>query len=142
MKIRYAKAHMRVAHIYAELSHCKRKQVGCVIVKDDRIISIGFNGTPSGWDNCCETNENVTKKETLHAEANALMKLARNHESGEGAVAFITCSPCIDCAKLIAQTGISEVFYAEEYRGTEGLDFLDKCNLKVTKMEDIDNSSA
>jgi dCMP deaminase len=134
MKTRYAEAHMRVAHIYAELSYCKRKQVGCVIIKDDRIISIGFNGTPSGWDNCCEDNDNVTKKETLHAEANALTKLARTHESGEGAVAFITCAPCIDCAKLIAQSGISEVFYAEEYRGTEGLDFLKKYGIIINKM--------
>ena len=134
MKTRYANAHMRAAHIYAELSYCKRKQVGSVIVKDDRIISIGFNGTPPKWKNECE-RDGKTIPQVYHAEANAIAKLARTHESGEGSVAFITCAPCIDCAKLIAQTGISEVFYAEEYRGTEGLDFLSKCGIPTIKME-------
>jgi len=133
MKTRYANAHMRAAHIYAELSYCKRKQVGCVIVKDDRIISIGFNGTPPNWKNKCE-EDGKTIPQVYHAEANALAKLARSHEAGEDAIAFITCAPCLDCAKLIAQTGISEVFYAEEYKGTEGLDFLEQCGIKNTQL--------
>jgi len=133
MKKRYAAAHMKVAHIYAKLSYCERKKVGCVIVKDDRIISIGFNGTPPSWDNTCEV-DGKTIPQTYHAEANAIAKLARSHESGEDAYAFITCAPCLDCAKLLAQTKIKQVFYGEEYRGKEGLKFLEECGIMITQM--------
>lgn len=134
MKKKFVQAHMKVAFIYANLSYCERKQVGCVIVKNDRIISIGFNGTPPGWDNYCETEEGLTKPEVFHAEANAVAKLARCNESGEDALCFVTCAPCLHCAKLLVQTGISKVFYSEEYRGTEGLDFLTSCNIDVEKV--------
>jgi dCMP deaminase len=126
MKEKYIDTYMKVAHLFAEHSSAKRKKVGAVIVKDDRIISIGYNGMPAGWDNNCEI-DGVTKPEVLHAESNAIAKLARSTESGEGATMFITCSPCIECAKLIYQSGIKEVFYDEEYRSDEGVKFLNKC---------------
>ena len=128
MKYKYKKAHMAAAEVYAELSYAKRKKVGCVIVRDDRIISIGYNGTPSGWDNECEHTTLwkdgkqlsspilVTKPEVLHAETNAIAKLASSTESGEGAILFLSSfSPCMDCAKLIYQSGIKEVYYKENY---------------------------
>jgi dCMP deaminase len=129
---------MRAAHIYAELSSAKRLKVGALVVKDDRIISIGYNGMPSGWANECEyTQEDGTlksKPEVLHAEMNALMKLARSNESGLDASIFITHSPCMDCAKGIYQSGIKEVYYANEYRNTAGIDFLQKCGVLVEKI--------
>lgn len=131
MKQRYALAHMKVAHIYAGLSYCSRRKVGCVIVKDDRIISIGFNGTPPGWPNICEDENNQTLPEVYHAETNAIAKLAKSGESGQGASMFVTTVPCLDCAKLIAQSGITEVYYSEDYRKVDGLDFLKKCGLQV-----------
>lgn len=131
MKARYALAHMKVAHIYAGLSYCSRRKVGCVIVKDDRIISIGFNGTPPGWPNICEDDNNQTLPEVYHAETNAIAKLAKSGESGQGASMFVTTVPCLDCAKLIAQSGIREVYYSEDYRKVDGLDFLKKCGLQV-----------
>jgi dCMP deaminase len=134
MKNKYANAHMRTAYNYAELSYCKRKQVGCIIVKDDRIISIGYNGSPPGWTNQCENEKGLTKPEIYHAEANAIAKLARSHESGDSASVFVTCAPCIDCAKLLAQTGVKEVYFAEHYKGTCGLDFLNKCGIKTIEM--------
>lgn len=121
---------MKSAFNYAECSTAVRLQVGCVIVKDDRIISIGYNGMPSGWDNVCE-HEGKTKPEVLHAESNAIAKLARSPESGEGATAFITHAPCLDCAKLLYQAGICEVNYCHSYRLTDGIDFLKQCNIKV-----------
>lgn len=124
---------MYVAKRFAELSQCERLKVGAIVVKDDRIISIGYNGTPTGWDNCCEC-DGKTKPEVLHAEANALTKLARSTESGEGATFFVTHSPCIDCAKLIAQSGISEVYYDKVYRCDAGLEFLQKCEIPVIKL--------
>ena len=136
MKEKYIDTYMKVAHLFAEHSSAKRKKVGAVIVKDDRIISIGYNGMPSGWDNRCEDLIDVdacgaqalrTKPEVLHAESNAIAKLAKSTESGEGATMFITCAPCIECAKLIYQSGIKEVFYDEEYRSDEGVKFLNKC---------------
>ena len=139
---------MKSAFNYAECSTAARLQVGCVIVKDDRIISIGYNGMPSGWVNCCEeccdgggsVGEGCyhdhctgpkTKPEVLHAESNAIAKLARSPESGEGATAFITHAPCLDCAKLLYQAGICEVNYCHSYRLTDGIDFLKQCNIKV-----------
>jgi dCMP deaminase len=139
MKQKFVDAHMNVAEQYASLSSAKNLKVGCVIVKDNRIISIGYNGTPAGWDNECEVqfvddfgNEvRKTKPEVLHAELNAIAKLARSSESGEGASMFITHSPCIECAKMIYATGIKEVFYRHSYREGAGIDFLDFCNIPV-----------
>jgi len=139
MKPKYQKAHMRAAHIYGELSHARRLKVGALIVKDDRIISIGYNGMPSGWDNNCELeNEDgslKTKPEVLHAETNALAKLARSTESGDSADLFVTHSPCLDCAKLIFQSGIKRVFYANAYRDNAGLDFLQASGVEVQKID-------
>jgi dCMP deaminase len=126
MKEKYLGTYMKVAQLFAEHSSAKRKKVGAVIVKDDRIISIGYNGMPAGWDNECEQivetvddkdihwYNTKTKPEVLHAESNAIAKLAKSTESGKGATMFVTCAPCLDCAKLIYQSGITEVYYAEE----------------------------
>ena len=135
MKQKHKVAHMRSAFNYAACSTAKRLQVGCVLVKDNRIISIGYNGMPSGWTNDCETKENVTKPEVLHAETNAIAKLARCSESGEGATAFVTHQPCMDCAKLLYQSGIDEVYFCEPYRLKEGVDFLKKCKITVEQMK-------
>jgi dCMP deaminase len=125
------------------LSTAKRKQVGAVVVKDDRIISIGYNGMPSGWDNNCEDEISYpdahgvtlkTKPEVLHAEMNSLSKLAKSTESGDGASMFITCAPCIECAKMIFQSGIKEVFYGEDYRDDVGILFLNKCGITVKQI--------
>ena len=140
MKQKFVDAYMEVAKIFANLSTAKRLQVGAIVVKDDRIISIGYNGMPSGWDNCCEdvvrqdeVGHSVlkSKPEVLHAEANALMKLASSNESGKGATLFCTHAPCIDCAKLIYQSGITTVYYEIEYRSTQGIEFLTKSNVEV-----------
>lgn len=142
MKQKFIDAYMDTAKRFAELSHCNRLKVGAIVVKEDRIISIGYNGTPTGWDNCCEDvvrqdemghSVYKTKPEVLHAEANALTKLAKSTESGEGATLFVTHSPCIDCAKLIAQSGIREVYYDKVYRCDDGLEFLQKCGISVIK---------
>lgn len=130
MKRKYVEAYMDTAKRFAELSHCERLKVGAIVVKDDRIISIGYNGMPTGWDNCCE-EDGKTKDEVLHAEANALTKLAKSTESGDGAVLFCTHSPCIDCAKLIAQSGITDVYYEQDYRSKDGLIFLTKSGLLI-----------
>lgn len=127
-------AHMKSALNYADLSYCTRLKVGCLVVKDDRIISIGFNGTPKGWDNVCEDENNNSHPYVLHAELNAIAKLAKSNESGEGSSVFVTHSPCYDCAKLLAQIGVKEVFYTEEYRTTDGIDFLKKCGITVEKL--------
>ena len=124
---------MEVAKTFANLSTATRLQVGAIVVKDDRIISIGYNGMPSGWDNCCE-HEGKTKPEVLHAESNAIAKLAKSNESGDSATLFCTHSPCIDCAKLIYQSGISTVYYKDNYRSNDGIEFLEKSNIKVTKV--------
>lgn len=145
IKEKYLGAYMKTARIFAELSSAKRKHVGAVIVKDDRIISIGYNGMPTGWDNDCEelvyriAQEPIlkTKPEVLHAESNAIAKLAKSTESGDGASMFVTCAPCIDCAKMIFQSGIKEVFYGEEYRDDEGIRFLNKCKITVRQINDI-----
>jgi len=140
MKQKFIDAYMDVAKRFAQLSSAKRLQVGAIIVKDNRIISIGYNGMPSGWDNCCEEWDGEdewsntiykTKKEVLHAETNAIAKLAKSGESGLGATLFVTHAPCIDCAKLIYQSGITTVYYAEEYRSTQGLHFLSKSDIEV-----------
>jgi dCMP deaminase len=124
---------MQAAHIYAKCSTAVRLNVGALIVKDDRIISIGYNGMPSGWDNVCEHN-NKSRPEVLHAESNAIAKLARSSESGEDSAIFITHSPCLDCAKMIYQSGITQVYYGQEYRSKDGVDFLKKCNVTVEQL--------
>jgi dCMP deaminase len=127
---------MQVAQVYANLSSATRLKVGCIIVKENRIISIGYNGMPSGWDNTCEV-ENVTKPEVLHAETNAIAKVARSNENCVGATLFVTTAPCLDCAKLIYQSGISRVVWKNPHlRTDEGLKFLEKCEMKVEKIED------
>ena len=134
---------MQTAETFAELSHARRLHVGAIVVKDDRIISIGYNGMPAGWDNDCEdviqhsddTTSLKTKPEVLHAETNAIAKLARSNESGLGADIFITHAPCLDCAKLIYQSGISRVYYGENYRSNEGIEFLNASGITVNKIE-------
>ena len=125
------------AHRAAELSHARRLHVGAVIVKDDTVISYGYNGMPAGWDNDCEdvTEDGSlrTKPEVLHAESNAIAKLARGHNSGLGASLFVTHAPCLDCAKLIYQSGIERVFYRTDYRDSSGVEFLTKSSIWVTK---------
>ena len=129
---------MEVAESFAKLSSAVRLQVGAIVVKDDRIVSIGYNGMPTGWDNCCEDENNKSKPEVLHAETNAIAKLARSGESGLGATLFVTHAPCIDCAKLIYQSGITTVYYAEEYRSTQGLLFLNKSDIKVIHLHKLE----
>lgn len=130
---------MNIAETVAEQSSAKRLQVGAIVVKDDRIISIGYNGMPAGWDNTCEIEDRagalITRAEVLHAESNAISKLARSSESGLDATLFITHSPCIECAKLIYQSGIAEVYYKNEYRNNMGIEFLEKSGVRVTKLD-------
>ncbi len=118
------KRYLRMARIWSENSYCKRRQVGALIVKDKSIISDGYNGTPSGFENRCEDEENVTKPYVLHAEANAITKVAKSSNSSEGATLYVTASPCIECAKLIIQAGIRRVVYTEQYRYTDGIELL------------------
>ncbi len=142
MKPKLKQAYMKTAEIFAELSYARRLHVGSIIVKDDRIISIGYNGMPAGWENTCE--EEIlyedggitlkTKPEVLHAESNAIAKLARSNESGEGADIFITHSPCLECAKLIYQSGIRRVFYGEEYRDNKGIQFLKQSGVEIEQI--------
>ena len=134
---------MKAAQVYAELSTAVRLQVGCVIVKDNTIIGIGYNGMPSGWDNVCETVKfkdftgtvlMKSKPEVLHAETNAIAKVSRSSNSTEGADLFVTHAPCLECAKLIYQSGINSVFYRDTYRSEEGIKFLQKCNVEVKQI--------
>ena len=123
--------YLRMAHIWSENSYCKRRKVGALVVKDKTIISDGYNGTPSGFENVCEDENNVTKPYVLHAEANAITKLARSTNSGEGATLYVTASPCIECAKLIIQAGIRRVVYGEKYRLDDGLRLLQRAGVKT-----------
>ena len=134
MRQKFIDAYMDVAERFSKLSSAKRLNVGAIVVKDDRIISIGYNGMPTGWDNCCEDENNKSKPEVLHAESNAIAKLARSSESGNGASIFITHAPCIDCAKLIYQSGIAAVYYKNEYRSTQGIQFLNRSDIEVVKV--------
>jgi len=140
---KFANAHMKAAEVYSQLSSAVRLHVGCVVVKDNTIIGIGYNGMPSGWDNNCEDEIIIeedekfikglkTKPEVLHAETNALAKIARSTNSSDGASMFITHAPCLDCAKLVYQSGIKSVYYRNSYKNTDGIDFLNKCNVEVT----------
>jgi dCMP deaminase len=153
MKQKYLDAHMKAAEVYSQLSSARRLQVGCVVVKDNTIIGIGYNGMPSGWDNDCEKRSYinidpkwqyldedgsnyslVTRPEVLHAESNSLAKIARSTNSSDGASLFVTHAPCIDCAKLIHQSGINSVYYRNTYRDDFGIDFLKKCNIEVKQI--------
>ena len=164
MKAKFVKAHMKAASVYAELSTAKRLQVGCVIVKDNTIIGIGYNGMPSGWDNNCEEVEYILKEEcqetgkfmvyngftetvhgwsrlkskpeVLHAESNTIAKVSRSTNSSDGATMFITHAPCLECAKMIYQSGIKEVYYKNTYRSDSGINFLKKCEIKVIQCEE------
>ena len=130
-QLKYDTAYLKMAFEWGKLSHCERKQVGALIVKGRMIISDGFNGTPSGFDNCCEDEEGVTKWEVLHAEANAILKVAASTQSCQDATLYITLSPCKQCSKLIHQAGINRVVYAKEYRDRTGLDFLEKAGVEL-----------
>lgn len=143
MKQKFIDAYMKTAETFAELSSARRLHVGAIIVKDDRIVSIGYNGMPSGWENDCEfefvhpqtkVSELVTKPEVLHAETNAIAKLAKSTESGDGATLFVTHAPCLDCAKLVYQSGINSVFYRNSYRIDDGIRFLEKAGIAVEKI--------
>ena len=125
------KRDIRMASIWAENSYCTRRQVGALIVKNQRIISDGYNGTPSGFENICEDENNVTKPYVLHAEANAITKIARSNNSSDGATLYVTASPCIECAKLIIQSGIKRVVYSEKYRLEDGLELLQRAGIEV-----------
>ena len=123
--------YLRMAAIWAENSYCKRRQVGCLIVKEKMIISDGYNGTPTGFENDCETEDNRSKPYVLHAEANAITKVAKSHNSSDGATLYVTDSPCIECSKLIIQCGIKRVIYARESRLTDGVDLLRRAGIEV-----------
>ena len=125
------KRYLRMAAIWAENSYCKRRQVGCLLVKDKMIISDGYNGTPTGFENDCETEDNRSKAYVLHAEANAITKVAKSSNSSEGSTLYVTDSPCIECSKLIIQAGIRRVIYAREYRLTDGVDLLRRAGIEV-----------
>lgn len=144
MKEKFKRAYMQTAKTFAELSYARRLKVGCIIVKDDRIISIGYNGMPAGWDNNCEhemkwPNGEIrflqTREEVLHAESNAIAKLARSNVNGEGSSVFITHSPCLECAKLIYQSGIKEVYYGIQYRDSAGINFLNQSGVEVEQLQ-------
>jgi dCMP deaminase len=135
---KYDKAYLRIAREWGQLSYCKRKKVGAIIVKDRMIISDGYNGTPSGFENCCEDNEGLTKWYVLHAEANAILKVARSTQSCEGATLYITMSPCKDCSKLIHQAGITRVVYLEGYKDNSGIDFLEKAGVAVACIPNLE----
>lgn len=125
------KRYMRMAMIWAENSYCTRRQVGAIMVKDQRIISDGYNGTPSGFENICEDENHKTKPYVLHAEANAISKVARSHNSSDGATIYVTACPCIECAKLIIQAGIKRVVYGEPYHIDDGLKLLERAGIQV-----------
>ncbi len=123
-----------MASEWAKLSRCKRKKVGALIVKDNMIISDGYNGTPTGFDNCCEDEDSTTKWHVLHAEANAILKVASSTQSSKGATLYITLSPCKDCSKLILQSGIKRLVYANAYKDDEGVEFLKKANIEIVHL--------
>lgn len=127
--------YLRMAQIWSENSHCNRLKVGALIVKGNMIISDGFNGTPSGFDNTCEDENNITVPYVLHAEANAITKIARSHNSSDGATLYVTASPCLECAKLIIQSGIKRVVYGEKYRLDDGLKLLEKANIQTILLD-------
>lgn len=141
MHNKYDVAYLKMALEWAKLSYCKRKQVGALIVKDRTIISDGYNGTPSGFENCCEDENNQTKWYVLHAEANAILKISRSTQSCEGATLYLTLSPCKECSKLIFQSGIKRVVYIQDYSDNEGLSFLKDAGVEILKIskEELEN---
>ena len=128
--------YLRMARIWAENSYCKRRQVGALVVKDKMIISDGYNGTPSGFENLCEDANNVTQPYVLHAEANAITKLARSNNNSDGSTLYVTASPCIECSKLIIQSGIKRVVYGEKYRLEDGINLMKKAGIEVIYLGD------
>lgn len=136
--VKYDKAYLRMAAEWSKLSHCKRKQVGAIIVRDRMIISDGFNGTPTGFDNCCENEDGITNWFVLHAEANAILKVARSTQSCQDATLYITLSPCKDCCKLIYQAGIRRVVFQNAYHDTSGVDFLQKAGVIIMQIQNLD----
>lgn len=136
---RYDRAYLRMAVEWAKLSHCNRKQVGAIIVKDGIIIADGYNGTPSGFDNCCEDEKGETQWYVLHAEANAILKLSRSHNSGAGSTLYITLSPCKECSKLVLQSGVKRVVYMMGYKDSSGIDFLEAAGIETKQIADISN---
>lgn len=132
--------YLRMAAIWAENSYCQRRKVGAIIVKHDMIISNGFNGTPSGFENVCEDESGFTKPYVLHAEANAITKVARSNNSSDGATLYITASPCMECSKLIIQAGIRRVVYHELYRITDGIDLLERAGVECVHMPDLNDT--
>ena len=128
---RFDERYLRMARIWAENSYCQRRKVGALVVKEGMIISDGYNGTPSGFENVCEDDNGITKPYVLHAEANAITKLARSSNNSDGSTIYITASPCIECAKLIIQAGIRRVVYGEKYRLTDGIELLERAGIAV-----------
>lgn len=136
---RYDKAYLRLAESWSKLSYCKRKQVGAIIVKDNIIISDGYNGTPAGFDNCCEDDQGNTHWYVLHAEANAILKVAKSTNNCKDATLYLTHSPCKDCSKLVLQSGIKRLVYKEAYKDTSGILFLLDAGLDIIQIEQIDD---
>ena len=132
---KFDQSYIEMAGVWARNSYCRRRQVGALIVKDKMIISDGYNGTPSGFENVCEDENNVTKPYVLHAEANAITKIARSGNSSEGATMYVTASPCIECAKLIIQSGVRRVVYSEKYRLEDGIRLLERAGIEVCYLE-------
>ena len=137
-QIKYDKAYLRMAVEWAKLSYCKRKKVGAIIVKDNMIISDGYNGTPSGYKNCCENDNGETEWFVLHAEANAILKLAKSTQSGKGSTLYVTLSPCRECSKLIIQSGITRVIFKDKYKDVSGIEFLESYGIETIHLKDID----
>ncbi len=135
---KYDKAYLKIAKEWAQLSYCSRKKVGAIIVKDRMIVSDGYNGTPSGFENCCEDEEGLTKWYVLHAEANAILKVARSTQSCDGATLYTSFSPCKECSKLIHQSGITRVVYHKDYRDLSGIDFLKRAGVQVEFIPNLD----
>lgn len=131
----YDKRYLEMAKIWAKNSYCIRRQVGALIVKDKMIISDGYNGTPSGFENVCEDENNTTKPYVLHAEANAITKVAKSNNSSENATLYVTTSPCMECSKLIIQSGIKRVVFCDKYHNTEGLDLLERAKIEIVHLE-------
>lgn len=134
-QFRYDSAYLRMAQQWSKLSHCQRKQVGAIIVKDEMVISDGYNGTPAGFDNCCEDEQGNTQWYVLHAEANAILKVAKSTNNCKGATLYLTLSPCKDCSKLVLQAGINRVVFINAYKDTEGVDFLKSAGVDVSQIE-------
>lgn len=136
-QLRYDTAYLKMAQEWSKLSHCSRKQVGALIVRDGMIISDGYNGTPSGFDNCCEDDEGATNWYVLHAEANAILKIARSNNSANGATLYITLSPCKECSKLVLQAGIKKVVYINHYKDDSGIKFLEQAGVDIVHIKDV-----